>query len=78
MNDLYYKISELNSESKHLMIEIYKKTAYDNLLKKGCSLKKQHVRANEAPFINKTINKEIMKQTRLNNKFFNSFQNFLV
>ena len=34
LNDLHYKISELNSESEHLMTEIYKKTAYDTLLKK--------------------------------------------
>ena len=41
LNDLHYKISELNSESEHLMIEIYKKTAYDTLLKKVAPLKRR-------------------------------------
>ena len=40
LNDLHYKISELNSESEHLMIEIYKKTADDTLLKKVAPLKR--------------------------------------
>ena len=40
LNDLHYKISELNSESEHLMIEIYKKTAYETLFKKVAPLKR--------------------------------------
>ena len=40
LNDLNYKISELNSESEHLMIEIYKKTAYETLFKKVAPLKR--------------------------------------
>ena len=35
-------------------------------------LKKRYVRANKAPFINKTITKENMKRSRLRNKFFNT------
>ena len=35
-------------------------------------LKKQYVTANQAPFINRKINKEIMKWSRLRNKFLNS------
>ena len=31
-----------------------------------------YVRANEAPFMNKRINKEIMKKSRLRNKFLNT------
>ena len=30
------------------------------------------MRANQAPFINKKINKEIMKKSRLRNKFLNT------
>ena len=32
-------------------------------------LKQKHVRANNSPFINKTILRAIMKRTRLKNKF---------
>ena len=32
-------------------------------------IKQRYVRTNQAPFINKTINKEIMKRSRLRNKF---------
>ena len=35
-------------------------------------MKKWSVRANQAPFINKKINKEIMKSSRLRNKFLNT------
>ena len=34
--------------------------------------KKWHVRANQAIFINKKINKEIMKRSRLRSKFLNT------
>ena len=34
--------------------------------------KKRYVRANYAPFINNTITKEIMKCSRLRNKFLNT------
>ena len=37
--------------------------------KKHASLKKRYVRANQAPFIKKTITKEIMKRLRLRNNF---------
>ena len=39
---------------------------------KTCSHKKQYVRANQAPFMNKKINKEIMRRSRLRNKFLNT------
>ena len=34
-------------------------------------LKKRYVRANQSPFMNKKLNKEIMKWSRLRNKFLN-------
>ena len=40
-----------------------------NVLNRRASLKQKHVRANTSPFINKTILKAIMKQTRMKNKF---------
>ena len=39
---------------------------------KYTSPKKHHVRANQAPFKNKNINKEIMKRNCLRNKFINT------
>ena len=40
-----------------------------NVLNRTAPLKQKHVRANNSPFINKTILKTIMKRTRLKNKF---------
>ena len=41
-------------------------------IEKHAPIKQRYVRANQAPFINKTINKEIMKRSRLRNKFLNA------
>ena len=45
-----------------------------NLIKETVNiiLKKKHVRASQGPFITKRLNKEIMKRSRLRNKFFNT------
>ena len=40
-----------------------------NVLNRTTPLKQKHVRANNSPFISKTILKAIMKRTRLKNKF---------
>ena len=40
-----------------------------NVLNRTAPLKQKHVRANNNPFINKTILKAIMKRTRLKNEF---------
>ena len=66
------KISEIhffNSAQgrKTLLLKIKKKTN-DITLKKNAPLKKRSVKANQVPFINKTITKEIMKPSRLTNK----------
>ena len=42
------------------------------VLEKHAPTKKKYVRANQAPFITKTLNKEIMKRSRLRNKFLNT------
>ena len=41
-------------------------------LHKHAPLKKRYVRANQSPFMNKKLNKEIMKKSRLRNKFLNT------
>ena len=38
---------------------------------KHAPLKKRYVRANQSPFMNKKMSKEIMKRSRLRNKFLN-------
>ena len=52
---------------KTLLLKIKKKTN-DVTLKKNAPLKKRSVKANQAPFINKTMTKKIMKRSPLTNK----------
>ena len=42
------------------------------ILEKHLRTKKKYVRANQAPFITKTLNKEIMKRSLLRKKFLNT------
>ena len=42
------------------------------ILEKHGLTKKKYVRANQALFITKTLNKEMMKRSRLRNKFLNT------
>ena len=42
------------------------------ILEKHAPTKKKYVRANQAPFITKTLSKEIMKRSSLRNKFLNT------
>ena len=48
------------------------KKKVNNFLQKHAPLKKRYVRANQAPFIDKNINKHIMKRSCLCNKFRNT------
>ena len=41
-------------------------------LEKHARIKKQHVRANQTPNMNKKLSKEIMKRSHLRNKFLNT------
>ena len=41
-------------------------------LDKHAPLKKRYVRANQSPFMNKKLSKEMMKRSRLRNKFLNT------
>ena len=69
MKDIQDKFLELTHEHHSLSFEIFKSTTYQ-IFDNHVPLKKRYVRANQAPFINKNISKEIMKRTRLRNKFF--------
>ena len=48
------------------------KTALNKAIHIHAPIKKWHIRTNQAHFINKKINKEIMKRSRLRNKFLNT------
>ena len=61
----------MTSESNDLEFDRFK-TALDKAIQRHAPIKKWYVRANQAPFINKKINKEIMKRSRLRNKFLNT------
>ena len=50
---------------------LFKETV-NTILEKHAPTKKKYVRANQAPFISKTLSKEIMKISRLRNKFLNT------
>ena len=65
INDLEEQFSENN---EFLNFEFFKRIV-DKTLDKYAPIKKRYVRANQAPFMNKRINKEIMKRSRLRNKF---------
>ena len=41
-------------------------------LEKHAPTKKRYARANQAPYMNKKLSKEIMKRSRLRNKFLNA------
>ena len=48
------------------------KSTVDNILQKHAPIKKRYVRSNQASFINSKIHKEVMRRTRLKNKFIDS------
>ena len=68
INDLEEQFSENN---EFLNFESFKRIV-DKTLDKYAPIKKLYVRKNQAPFMNKRINKEIMKRSRLRNKFLNT------
>ena len=44
------------------------KAALDETIQRHAPIKKLYVKANQAPFMNKKLNKEIMRRSRLRNK----------
>ena len=63
--------NSVEQENQTLEFRSFKKKA-DNILQKHAPLKKLYVRANQAPFIDKNMNKHIMKRSHLRNKFLNT------
>ena len=71
MPDNQNRISQVTSENNHLEFDLFK-AVLNEAIQKHTPIKQRHVRANQAPFINKTINKEITKMSQLRNKFLNT------
>ena len=71
MLDVKNNVIQMTSENNDLESDRFK-TALDEAIQRNAPIKKWYVRANQPPFINKKINKEIMKRSRLRNKFLNT------
>ena len=71
INDVQSSIMKEYSQNETLEYELFERKV-DYVLEKHAPIKKRYVRANQAPFIDKTINKHIMKRSRIRNKFLNS------
>ena len=68
MADVQNRISQVTSETNYPEFDVFKAVLNESI-QKHTPIKQQYV---HAPFINKTINKEIMKRSRLRNKFLNT------
>ena len=62
------KISQVTSENNDLEFDLFKEALHE-AFQRHAPIKQRYVCANQAPFINKTINEEIMERSRLRNKF---------
>ena len=71
MFDIKNSIIQMTSKKNDLEFDRFK-TALDKAIQRHAPIKKRYVRTNQAIFINKKINKEIMKRSRLKNKFLNA------
>ena len=71
INEVKNSIGQKHCQNKSLEFGSFKKKV-DNILQKHAPLKKRYARANQALFIDKNINKHIMKRSRLRNKFRNT------
>ena len=71
ISNLRVAFSEICNENELLSFETFKNIV-DHTLETRAPLKKRYLRANQAPFINTKINKEIMKRSQLRTKFLYS------
>ena len=62
--DVQKRISQAASENSDFEFDLFK-AVLNEAIQKYASIKQRYVRANQAPFINETIDKEIMKRSRL-------------
>ena len=68
INEVKNSIEQEYCQNQSLKFGSIKKKA-DNILQKHAPLNKCYVRADQSPFIDKNINKHIMKRSRLCNMF---------
>ena len=61
----------MTSENNDLEFDRFK-AALNETIQRHAPIKNKYVRVNQAPFINKKINKEIMKRSHLRNTFLKS------
>ena len=66
-----FSIIQITSENNDLEFHQFK-AAPDEAIQRHAPIKKWYDRANQAPLMNKKVNKEIMKRSRLRNKFLNT------
>ena len=71
MADVQNRISQVTYGNKDLKFDLFK-AALNGSIQRLAQIKQQYVRANQGFFINKTITKEIMRRSRLRNKFLNT------
>ena len=62
MTDVQNRISQVTSENKDLEFYLFQ-AALNEAFQRHAPIKHWYVCANQAPFINETINKEIMKRS---------------
>ena len=71
MFDVKNSIIQMASENNNLKFDQFK-TALNEAIQRHAPIKKWYVQANQELFINKKINKEIVKRLRLRDKFLNT------
>ena len=71
MADVQNRISQVTSENNKLEFDFFK-SVLNEVIQRHSPIKQRNVCANQIAFINKKINKEIMKGSRLRNKFLNT------
>ena len=69
MFDVKNGIIQMTPENNNFEFDRFK-TGLDEANQRHAPTKRRYVRKNHTPFINKKINKEIMKRSHLRNKFF--------
>ena len=67
MKDLEEHLTKFDNILSNLFME-----TVNIILKKHAPTEKKYIRANQAPYITKTLTKVIMKRSRLRNKFLNT------
>ena len=71
MFDVKNSIIQRTSENNNLQLDRFK-SAFEETMQRPAPMKKQYARAKPGSFTNKKIKKEIIKRSRLRNKFLNT------